>query len=170
MRENGGPPWGPTESPIVRDLLRRIMPPDEPVNLSVGRSRAASMRRSIIPKLRDIHTMAGARPTGGYYDRAAPSGYVNQDQIILCSAAAFFPFLARMRGASLAIRGRARLWKYLSPFARNYRDQHIRGLYGARSRVPHDFGLHPVFDRRVSMASTRHIYYPRNDNRWITRV
>lgn len=68
-----GPPWGPTESPIVGDLLRRIMPPDEPVNLSVGRSRAASMRRSIIPKLRDIRAVAGTRPIGGYYDRAAPS-------------------------------------------------------------------------------------------------
>ena len=27
MRENGEPPWGPTEVPIVEDLLRRIMPP-----------------------------------------------------------------------------------------------------------------------------------------------
>lgn len=96
----GGPPWGPIESPIVGDLLRRIMPPDEPVNLSVGRSRAASMRRSIIPKLCDIHATAGTRSTGGYYDRAASSGYVNQDQIILCFAVDFSLFLPRMQGVS----------------------------------------------------------------------
>jgi len=98
MRENEGPPWGLTESPIVGDLLRRIMPLDEPVNLSVGRSRAASMRRSIIPKLRDIRVVAGTRPIEGYYDHAAPFGYVNQDQITLCSGVRFFPFLTRTKG------------------------------------------------------------------------
>jgi len=53
MRE--GPARGPHRvSAIVGDALRRIMPPDDTVNLSVGWSRAASMRRSIIPKLHDI--------------------------------------------------------------------------------------------------------------------
>lgn len=167
MRENGEPPWGPTEAPIVEDLLRRIMPLDEPVNLSVGRSRAASMRRSIIPKLRDIRAMAGMRAIaiGGYYDRAAPSDYVNQDQIILCSHVRFCLFSYARK--ELVPRSRVRFWKYLNPFCRTTTGSTYRGLYGICSRVPR-FRNSPGSTSDLNAKWL--ICYSCNDNRWITHV
>lgn len=145
------------------------MPRDEPVNLSVGRSRAASMRRSIIPKLLWYTCRGGNEADGGILrPRRPPSGYVNQDQIILCLRRRVFPFSCAY-ARSLA-RGRARPWKYFSPFTRNYRINISEEFTGPRScayRI--DFGLHPGFDVGFKWQALG-IHYPRNDNRWITRV
>lgn len=159
MRENGGPPWGPTESSIVGDLLRRIMPPDEPVNLSVGRSRAASMRRSIIPKLRDIHAVAGTRNRGILRSRRAAPSWIRKsgsDHFVLRRA--FFSLLVRTQET------RSPRPPYAFCLRATTGSTYPGTLRGPVARTT--ISGSTQFDVEQALD----IYYPRNDNHWITHV
>lgn len=163
MRENRGTGEGPHRvSYCWRSSLRRIMPPDDTVNLSVGRSRAASMRRSIIPKLHDIRREKGTRTVSRRYrrDRALPIWMRNSGSDHFVRS-----LRARVHARCLLLhprRTRVRLWKIFDSVLRVTTGSTypatlwVPSCHSTRSHAR--FWLHPA-RRQVEIASARSAYY-----------